>query len=121
MQGIWKNNLSGYNGKFEKRKKQTTRHLFNDKSKSLGKKVLNGFFHKDFKKEDNYVSLYNIIFDGKEYSKVFGSHFRNVRKDAQRLSHHKTRMIFRNWKQKADFDSEIKTHELSKSISDYIS
>jgi len=65
---------------------------------------------------NNKIIMFNTLLP-QNYWHYFGFYSHSLRKFWQKYAHRKDRMLLRNWISHRDFDEEIKTHYLSKSIS----
>lgn len=134
MQGLWKENLGGWNHKDSKRKKQTRRNSFKDKAKGIASRHgcnFNFKFDLNRTKKHRYscytlngdetfflVGIYNINFKShRDWITVYPES-QGLRKNAQKLANRTTRAKLKQWISKKDYDMdiEIKTHSLQKSI-----
>lgn len=134
MQGLWKENLRGWNHKDSKRKKQTRRHSFKDKAKGIATRHGSSFkwtFDLNRTKKHHYscytlnsdetfylVGIYGINFKSHRDWVIVYPEAQGLRKNAQKLANRTTRAKLKQWLSKKDYDMEIEieTHGLEKSI-----
>ena len=97
MNGLWKEELSGWNHKNSRRKKRIRKHHIRDKYKLIIKSI-------------NYEYL---------YGKAPYQSNRSV-KFAQKMIHRQVRVSLREWINKADWEKERKALSYEKSLAWYL-
>jgi len=142
MKGLWKENLGGWNAKDTKRKKQSRNHTLKDNGtyiirtfdgyRDKNRKVNSDIFRyetetvlvekaierknkviiKDYDKDGSFI--YNKPLSSWKRMTFFNDGKR--RKIAQKHAHSMDRQNIRKWIHDEDWDAEVKTHALSKSI-----
>lgn len=126
MQGLWKNNLYGYNEKGSRRKRNKRKYFIRDKGAAIIKRI--GF---KSKKHKNGHFLSPLVFrkesEGKEfiYNKPF--YWSDIRYDRGRRKAYAKKMIdrqirasVREWISRGDWDKERRTLDYEKSFAWYI-
>ena len=127
MHGLWKSNLSGYNRKGNRRKKNKRKYFIKDKGAAIIKRT--GILSK---KHKNGLHLDPLIYreenDWNEflYNKPFwwsDIRFDNGRRKsyAKKMNNGQVRTSVRNWISKSDWEKERKTAEYEKTFHWYIS
>lgn len=110
MNGIWKENLGGYNNKGSKRKTQRRSNTLRDKYKAIEK----AFWREERNIDSEIVSIY-----GKPIPYMFSEKSRydipsELRQEGQWITTRKDRMRAKEYIFRSNWEKDVETHKFSK-------